>query len=120
MEVVLNLVLLVEAWARFGRFRPEISDVVTAASLQRGQLIKLVLASRPLDDAVLAVHLAAHLSRHIPNRRAVSALAHLGPGDVGENGAGGARVIWQAVVHSAASVFGARPQKADRVLRPLV
>jgi hypothetical protein len=39
-------------------------------------VIDFILTRGTFDDAVFAVHLAAHLSRHIPNRRAVSALNH--------------------------------------------
>src|SRR2546422_762672 len=74
-------------------------------------MIDFVFTSRPLDDAVFAVHLAPQLGWYVPNGRAVAPLTYLLSGYVWEDRTRCARGVRQRVMHSASAVFGARPER---------
>ncbi|MGD0574631.1 MAG: hypothetical protein ABSB61_04580 [Anaerolineales bacterium] len=57
VQVILNLILLVEARLGVGRLGPKVGNVVGAAQLQGYKMIDLKLPWGGADDAVLSVDL---------------------------------------------------------------
>ncbi len=78
VQVVLDLILLVEA--RFWRrcLRPEIGDIIRATQLQADQVIDFVLACRVTLDTVFGIDLVLFAGRHIADAAGVARLADLG------------------------------------------
>src|SRR5450756_1788918 len=94
VEVVLHSILLVVAWKRLGRLRPEVGDVVGASQFQADQVICLVLPGAVGRYPVLGVCLVLLFVRDIPDALRIARLAHLifgGRGDDSPRGAGAVR-----------------------------
>lgn len=75
---------------------------------------RLVFTRGAFDDAVFAVHLAAHGRRHIPNRCAVAALTRLIGSHIRENGARRASTVGQSVMGCATTLSGAGSKRSVR------
>jgi hypothetical protein len=66
VEVVLDQILFVKPGPRLGGFGPQVRDVVASSHLEGHEVVDFILARRPFDDPVFAVHLTTDLGRYVP------------------------------------------------------